>query len=725
MSNHNLSPQWYPVETKKKAVGLPLEMWEPKQTAYPITERALHNLRAEFIAKRDHILTEAHWDGIRDICAFMEDQARGKAGKENACSTLPPGVGKSSAVIEMTRQFVSEPSCSDVGVIILVHQLDQITRFVEEIFGPEGLCEAPQLSGPESYERDKYCRSKPFAILTGAENKALNAMGRGCYKMHKDGSVTFESDHQSAQVLFVTQAKLLSLVAYSDYHKDFAGYYAPTKLTDDEVALLKANPDLKPEDIKPPKHVHFWFYKDTPRQVRVWDESIEASKPLVIRLRDMYKAAARVAEYSPALFKKITAIADDVAAKAVEGAATYTFPDLFEINLGKVDKDAWPKDDGVDDPLNVIFRMCGKTVRVKSDPKREAADNTILYYRELLPKNFEPCLVLDASGGYRVCYEVWPQEKGGGMLALRSAAKTYKNLTIRHWDYGAGKFAMRIEDRREEMAQAVAQAVLSLPPSERVLVVHRKPEKNYKVQVPDVVRASVKALGGDPSVIEFLTWGRHTATNAFQGIKHVIACGVLQYSPDHNEAHFRSAAMLPPGAEVMAKDLERTRVGEIAHHLLQAVGRGGIRRMKDGDCPEGCTLHAIFSAKDVNPNALFGWTFPGAKVEPWYANGALSGTALHSRTRVDFVEMLLRRVVTAPVFERRDLEGAFHPSRIQVYLNDKAVRAALAEKAVTLDRRTEWRKREGKRGATPVEVYTLRRLEPGQPEPELRASICL
>ena len=67
------------------------------------------------------------------------------------------------------------------------------------------------------------------------------------------------------------------------------------------------------------------------------------------------------------------------------------------------------------------------------------------------------------------------------------------------------------------------------------------------------------------------------------------------------------------------EDVEKVRLGEIAHHLFQAVGRGAVRKSVEGDCPPGCHLWFAASShgKAPLPPELLLTMFPGARLEKW------------------------------------------------------------------------------------------------------------
>jgi hypothetical protein len=102
-------------------------------------------------------------------------------------------------------------------------------------------------------------------------------------------------------------------------------------------------------------------------------------------------------------------------------------------------------------------------------------------------------------------------------------------------------------------------------------------------------------------------------------VKHVIVVGALQYSYAQNEALARAAEGRSVYTPVKEHEVDRVRLGEIAHHLFQAVGRGAIRKSFERDCPPGCHLWIAVSSGGKAPieAELLNGTFPGARWQPW------------------------------------------------------------------------------------------------------------
>src|SRR5262249_1246634 len=122
-----------------------------------------------------------------------------------------------------------------------------------------------------------------------------------------------------------------------------------------------------------------------------------------------------------------------------------------------------------------LISLGGHVVRVHKDFDNGVA-RTAISYRDILPMNFAPLLILDASGSLRVTYKAWAKGRGG-LVQLPSLGKTYRNLTIYHWDHPAGKAAYRSNKKQDEFARAVVSAVRSIPPDEPVLIILRLYEK--------------------------------------------------------------------------------------------------------------------------------------------------------------------------------------------------------------------------------------------------------
>ena len=95
----------------------------------------------------------------------------------------------------------------------------------------------------------------------------------------------------------------------------------------------------------------------------------------------------------------------------------------------------------------------------------------------------------------------------------------------------------------------------------------------------------------------------------------------MQYSDPEYQALWRAAKGVPIQVPALEEEVTELRLGVIKTHLLQAVGRGGVRKMVNGDVPAGCHLWVVFSSwamgrGGVSPEILQE-TFPGTKLCRW------------------------------------------------------------------------------------------------------------
>ena len=263
--------------------------------------------------------------------------------------------------------------------------------------------------------------------------------------------------------------------------------------------------------------------------------------------------------------------------------------------------------------VEVMWALSGKAVRVR----RDANNNVALDYRDNLPDDLAPLLILDASGHQRETYRYWYRDRGG-LEFLHSPGKNYEGLTIHHWNKGAGKTSWETRQKTSrELADGIARTIDELIPSdEPVLVVTFKPTKRMHPEA--LIRDRTR--GKD---VNFLHWGVHDATNEFRACKHVILASVLQYSVPQIEAHGRAAKGLVTEQELTDEECKDTRLGEIAHHVFQAACRGAIRQSVEDQCPGDCHLYVVFSTHKGTgiPLELLGRVFPGARVDDWYPLG--------------------------------------------------------------------------------------------------------
>ena len=509
-----------------------------------VTERTIKNLEA-FFESNNHSPSEDHWRGIRHIAKVIEYMANGSLASNFYISFLPPGMGKTSTLVETVKEL-GNSDYKDQGVIIFLFRLEEIDTLV----GRMGLAETD------------------YSVITS--DPVLNAKGN----QHKD----------RARVLFTTQQQL----------------------------EVRSRTGTRYTDIKA------FYYRGKPRSVKIWDEATSPSVTITLNifdLSDMWGTLHRngLAELKTELEALYAQLGTTLTGNFVQ------IPDIEKYNVGVDEAMSWFNDDKKH-AVEALWSLSGRTCRVRKDQY----GNNALDYDDLLPDDLAPMLILDASGGLRNTYKLW--FKGRRNLEfLHSPQKSYEGLTIHHWDRGAGKQSQTKDF--ESIVDGVVRTINeTIPTAEEVLVIHFKKSKYIK----DYETEIRKRIVDNPERVKFCNWGRHTATNDYRDIKYVILAGVMQYNTAQYEAAGRGAKGIAKDEELSEDEYNQTRLGEVAHHVLQAACRGYVRNAVAGKCPEGCHLYIIFSTSERTglPQSILNWIFPDANIENWKPIIRLKGKAL-------------------------------------------------------------------------------------------------
>ena len=348
-----------------------------------------------------------------------------------------------------------------------------------------------------------------------------------------------------------------------------------------------------------------------------------------------------------------------------------------------------------------LYEASGWPVRIHRDER--IGENVVLLGRYKLPGGLRHAIIADGSAGFRQHY-VELETHDRRIKWLPSSNKTYRNLRVLRMDIGAGKGAYGDPAKRKALVRAVVAAFKRIPSGEPLLVVHRK---QFGAELQEEVNQLARAKGIASERLRFLTWGKHASTNEFARIKNVLLVGLLQYPNKTNEGMVRANGKRDPSKPLPFAVLEEMRLGEMDHAVLQAACRGAMRKMVDGDVPEGCQLFLLASTRGhmgFVPERLEK-LFPEAEVHEW---------APFDRSRRDGGES--RRWVVRSMFKLlgekesckfwlEDLvrETGLSVAQARRRLSDKEVRSMLAAHGLELKARTETK------GQTRATEYMLRR----------------
>jgi hypothetical protein len=471
------------------------------------------------------------WAALSDLAVTLEAMANGEAAPKFYLSSLDPGVGKTQTVSHFLDVLLSRPEYGHVGVLFCLARLSEIENLVHTIGIPADM----------------------FAVLTS--NEKLNALGK--------------APVDQAQVLFTTQQMIESRLTAQG----------------EAAAFVFASE---------------FYFRGTPRHVRIWDESWLPGQTVEIKRDDLGFLFKPLRVTYPALADQLEDLF--IALKRHPDGTCVQLPDF----AGKHDTDLndilrlfdnpWNNDDAAfkDEQrraVSAFWYLSGKTVSIRQDGKY---GNTAINYKDTLPDDLAPMVILDASGRVRHTYRDIEQGRGT-LVRLKSAAKDYSRLSINVWRTSGGKSAF--DKKGDQLMEGIAGTIDTKPDEDWLVVIHRPSKK-----VGDVQAGVEKLLKPRTGKVCFITWGNHMATNAYVNVSNVILAGTLFYRTSHYEAVKRLAAGLrPEKGSVSQSDLDLTMLGEHAHGILQALCRGSVRRC-DGDQSHPCQAYIIASVQSGIPD---------------------------------------------------------------------------------------------------------------------------
>lgn len=348
-------------------------------------------------------------------------------------------------------------------------------------------------------------------------------------------------------------------------------------------------------------------HRGKPRAVRIWDEAILPGQTLTVNRDALGLLFEPIRSRSPAMADAIEDLFNHL--REAASGAILAIPDLeqehgLDLNgaLGLVEG-GLPKQKHAVETLWFLF---GKHVTVRRDGPR---GNTMLDYRDTLPDDIKPLLVLDASARVRTVYQCWKEERGG-IVELPTASKRYDNLNIHVLERGGGKGAFRKEGKR--LIEIVATTILTRAGEQWLVIGHKN---SVDMDIETEVRTLLP--NGGPNV-RFLHWGTHDATNDYADATNVILAGTLFYPVSHYEALGRLASAYPSSQGSYANHkVHQVMLGEHRHLILQGTCRGAVRRCIGDACPPS-NVYLIASPKSGIAQEL-PRIFPGAQIRRWKA----------------------------------------------------------------------------------------------------------
>jgi hypothetical protein len=368
--------------------------------------------------------------------------------------------------------------------------------------------------------------------------------------------------------------------------------------------------DSRLSDGKAFKDLSLLHFRGKPRRVKIWDEAMLPAEELTLNVDALARLPSLVRKLSSPLADRLHSLCENV--RSLDNATTHKFPDLV-VQYGLQYEDAKPlfsKQPTRDrETAYTLWQLSGKSVRITHDLK----GNILLDYRNHLPADFFPVIILDASGRVRTTYEFWEKHRRT-LVKLATADKRYDNLTIHVWNKGGGKSAFR--SNSSDLIEGIAATINTKPDEEWLVVLHKEDEWRIPghARIPDLTKL-IGDLVTNPENVSYLTWGNEKATNEFSAIRNVILAGTLFYPKHVYEVRARASQGMGSEEDLDFDSYKALEMGEHANMILQAACRGSVRKCI-GDQGDFMNLFLIASKKTGIPYTLRE-IFPGAKVKEW------------------------------------------------------------------------------------------------------------
>jgi hypothetical protein len=230
-----------------------------------------------------------------------------------------------------------------------------------------------------------------------------------------------------------------------------------------------------------------FHYQGRPRAVRVWEEAWLPGAMLSLNRYDL-------ADILKPLRFSFAAIGDAVEAffvslREAKDGDLVTVPDFFRDRGVTLDEALGCVEDGHAGQraaLTSLWILGGRVTRICQDGK---TGNTAITWKDTLPDDLVPLLVLDASGRVRNTYADVEQYRRT-LVRLKTAVKDYSPLTVHVWHTAGSKSGW--QRRGPELVDGIVKTVLTKP-NEDWLIVHHKPSS----RVPDVAVEVTKRFPKD------------------------------------------------------------------------------------------------------------------------------------------------------------------------------------------------------------------------------------
>lgn len=342
-----------------------------------------------------------------------------------------------------------------------------------------------------------------------------------------------------------------------------------------------------------------FHFEGKPRSLRLWDENILPRAGVVLTRSDLFNLVDPLRADFPKLSQDLETFVVQLG-NARAGS-------LVRIPLTLRLEPRWAtgafRRASQRENFDKLQLMVGSQMLV---PPEQSSDIELVGVSPVLPSDFAPVVVVDASGRVRTTYERW-SHSDGNLTRLPSAHNDYNPLRVRFWKKASGKDALTNQETLDAVASAIAE-VIQAKPDEGWLIV------TYKDRKDALSNAVTEALCDlRPANVRYLHWGKHLATNEFRDFPNIVLVGQWTYP----QSAYLALALAASGQPIDPANLPDTfavRAGEMRHHLLQGLCRASVRKASGG-VAGACSAYIVNNMGDAE--RVIAEVFPGCHVSPW------------------------------------------------------------------------------------------------------------
>lgn len=345
----------------------------------------------------------------------------------------------------------------------------------------------------------------------------------------------------------------------------------------------------------------FNTYRDEPRSLAIWDESLLVSDSLSIVERELRKAVhnfatdkegkadhAGLVKYFNESFAEIQAgFSQDSSVNIRLEALEPETMTLYKKMLGKYFGE-------FKSVLTQLLDMSSQELKLLTTKDGQG----VITYQIAVPKELNKVAILDASWWIREL-ERLDDSITSNTYFIHPHLKRYDNVTIHQMQFSGSRSNLTADmsgkAEQRKVSKELAAVIKAIPSNEAVLIFTYKRQGN-RVDFVKTLKTDLNQLGVDTEAtlditrsnqietkprINFLTWGSETSLNEYSCSSNVILAGVLHRS------HVDLAAAIAGQSDDLKSDIQygdimRVQDSEIAHLTFQALSRGSCRKVNNG-----------------------------------------------------------------------------------------------------------------------------------------------